>query len=576
MVALGAVLLFAGVLTVLPVVDANGLRDVTGATTTSDKPPAADLRHVRVVPMESAQFSGSKVLGQLGAYYRVGEYSVQSENGKLVWVAPLDFQGPVQWIARGTSPGVIVVSAENPDAPADLRQRQPMRYIPSALLNTNLMRHVYMTYGFELLLETTLQLDAAGDPKYIITLGRPTIGWSGEVVTAVVIVDPATGAMERIPRERFGELPAWISRVYPADLALEYNDWLGRYVHGWWNAVVTKRDVHLPVRGEVFGLLLDANRFVWFADHTSPNATDDSMTGFTYIDSRTGALVYYTSAGGEFNSVAAERSVSANPIITQGRLIPTTADSLQHRRAEYVGRPRRRLQRKVPDARAGASGRRSRRGRELVRRPRPSPTRSLSTAPSSAGARENSGAEATVEGTIDRFIATGNRILFTIRGRREIFTIADPSNPSRAARAQRRQRAVYFHGAAGWNVARTGVPRPDLRRMRHLYTERLDSSRSTRATRASCGVSSTRPTCASIRISRAFRPRTSNVKCAAARARSTAARPAASNGCCKRRSNPCARSAGSRCASTIARRTSARSAIAWSKMRAGSGTRPRR
>jgi len=75
--------------------------------------------------------------------------------------------------------------------------------------------------------------------------------------------------------------------VYPADLALEYNDWYGRYVHGWWNAVVTKRDTHLPVRGEVFGLLLDANRFVWFADHTSPNATDDSMTGFTYMDSRT-------------------------------------------------------------------------------------------------------------------------------------------------------------------------------------------------------------------------------------------------------------------------------------------------
>ena len=34
----------------LPVVDASGLRDITGVTTTSDKPPAADLRHVRVVP----------------------------------------------------------------------------------------------------------------------------------------------------------------------------------------------------------------------------------------------------------------------------------------------------------------------------------------------------------------------------------------------------------------------------------------------------------------------------------------------------------------------------------------------
>jgi hypothetical protein len=426
LIALGAVLAFAGVLAVAPVVDAGGLRDVTGGTTTSAKPPAADLRHVRVVPEESAVFSGDKVLGQLGAYYLVGDYSVQSENGKLVWVAPLDFQGAVQWLARGTSPGVIVVSAENPDAPAELRQRQPMRYIPSALLNTNLQRHVYMRYGTELLLETTLQLDAAGDPKYIVTLGRPTIGWSGEVVTAVVIVDPATGAMQRIPRDEFANLPAWISRVYPADLVLEYNDWYGRYVHGWWNAEVTKRDVHLPVRDEVFGLLLDADRFVWFADHTSPNATDDSMTGFTYTDSRTGAMVYYTSAGGEFNSSAAERSVSANPIITQGRLIPTQPILYNIGQTTWV----------VPAvasngkfqtlALVAAAG-----GHVVVGNSSASqPVADAFTQYRAflGGSTENTGAASTIDGTIDRISAGGSRILFTIRGRRQIFTVADPSD----------------------------------------------------------------------------------------------------------------------------------------------------
>ena len=91
--------------------------------------------------------------------------------------------------------------------------------------------------------------------------------------------------------------------------------------------VVAKRDVHLPVR-ERFRSVARRGRFVWFADHTSPTPTDDSMTGFTYMDSRSGAMVYYTSAGGEFNSVAArERSVSANPIMTKGRMIPTHRSS---------------------------------------------------------------------------------------------------------------------------------------------------------------------------------------------------------------------------------------------------------
>jgi hypothetical protein len=424
-IAIAAVGAFAGVLAVLPIVDANGMRDLTGGTTTSDKPPGADLRHVRVVPQESAEFSGSKVLGQLGAYYRAGAYSVQSENGKLVWVAPLDFQGSIQWLARGTSPGVIVVSAENPDAPAELRQRQPLRYIPSALLNTNLQRHVYMRYGTELLLETTLQLDAAGDPKYVITLGRPTIGWSGEAVTAVVIVDPATGAMERIPRAGFASLPAWISRVYPADLALEYNDWYGRYVHGFWNAVITKRDVHLPVRDEVFGLLLDANRFVWFADHTSPNATDDSMTGFTYMDSRTGALTYYTSAGGEFNSVAAERSVSGNPVIAQGRLIPTQPVLYNIGQNTWVV-PAVAANRKFQTlALVQAAG-----GHVVV-------GNSSATAPVEdaftqyraflGGATDSTATETAIQGTIDRIAATGTRLIFTLRGKRQVYAIADAS-----------------------------------------------------------------------------------------------------------------------------------------------------
>jgi len=213
------------------------------------------------------------------------------------------------------------VSAEDPDAQPELRQRAPMRYIPSALFNDNLYRHVYMTYGTEQILETTLQLDDAGDPQYLCTLGRPTIGWSGQKVTGVVIVDPATGAMRRIDRSDFASLPSWVSRVYPSDLALQYNEWFGEFVHGLWNYLLVKRDVHVPARDEVFGLLA-GSRFVWFVDHTSP-ASDQSMTGFTYMDTVTGAVTYYTSSGGEFNSTGAEAAVASNPIVRQGKLFPT-------------------------------------------------------------------------------------------------------------------------------------------------------------------------------------------------------------------------------------------------------------
>ncbi|MGH7708142.1 MAG: hypothetical protein ACREM6_09500 [Vulcanimicrobiaceae bacterium] len=321
LIALACVALFTAGLAAAPVVDASGLRDVADATTSTTLPPAADVGHLRIVPEEAAIFSGNKVVGQLGTYYRVGDFSVQAENGTLLWVAPLEFNGAIQWLVRRTSPGVIVVSAEDPNAPAELRRREAMRYIPSALLNDNLYRHVYMTYGREQILETTLQLDDHGDPQYLCTLGRPTIGWSGQVVTAVVIVDPATGAMRRIARADFAQLPAWVSRVYPPDLALEYNRWFGLYVHGLWNSLFAKRDVHVPARPEVFGLLADG-AFVWFVDHTSPES-DQSMTGFTYMNARSGALTYYTSSAGQFNSRGAEAAVASNPLVRQGRLYPT-------------------------------------------------------------------------------------------------------------------------------------------------------------------------------------------------------------------------------------------------------------
>ncbi len=448
--------LFALVLAALPLLDASGLRDLAGATVSDRAAPPAALAHVRIVPEEAAIFSGSKVVGQLGAYYRVGEYTVQAENGRLVWVAPLDFQGPVQWLSRGTSPGVVVVSAENPDAPAELRTREPLRYVPSALLNANLARHVYFRYGNEALLETTLQLDAAGNPRYLCTLGRPTIGYSGQRVTAVVIVDPATGAMQRVARADFASLPAWVSRVYPADLVLDYNQWFGLYIHGWWNAQVARRDVHLPARDNVYGMLLADGRFVWFVDHTSPNATDDSMTGFTYTDSRTGTMTYYTSSGGEFNSSAAERSVAANTLVRQGRLqptqpilygifgqntwvVPVVADNGKYQSLALVQ----------------AAG-----GHVVVGNPSAtSPAAdAFANYQSFLGDRAlgvGGGLAHPVSGTIDRYAFASGRLYFTLRERRGVFTMIDPADPAALlARPGDRVRFVATPDAGGLLLVR--------------------------------------------------------------------------------------------------------------------------
>ncbi|TAM88938.1 hypothetical protein EPN42_08355, partial [bacterium] len=207
--------LFLGALEVAPIVDAGGLRDLAHAQASTALPKAIDPALLRVVPEESATFEGEKVVGQLGAYYGVGEYTVQKAAGKLVWVAPLEFRDIVKWLTRRSSPGVVVVSAQSPDQGAELLRDKPMTYIPSAFLNDNLMRHVYFQYGNRVLLETTLQLDDQRKAWYVCTLGRPTIGNDGMVVTDAVIVDPVTGAMSDYARDHFDQLPRWVTRVVP-------------------------------------------------------------------------------------------------------------------------------------------------------------------------------------------------------------------------------------------------------------------------------------------------------------------------------------------------------------------------
>jgi hypothetical protein len=86
-IALAVVGAFAGVLEIAPVVDAGALRDIADVTPSTSLPPQASLDHIRVVPQESAEFSGEKVVGQLGAYYQVGQYHIQSDGDRLVWLA---------------------------------------------------------------------------------------------------------------------------------------------------------------------------------------------------------------------------------------------------------------------------------------------------------------------------------------------------------------------------------------------------------------------------------------------------------------------------------------------------------
>ncbi len=293
-------------------VRATALRDVPVVQTASQPIPVMNTDHIRLVPIETARWQAQKVIGNLGTGFEVGELSVQMINGKLHWVAPLEFSGLFKWLSYKEAPGFVMVDGEDPDAPAQLVSSK-IAYTPSAFLQTDLLRHVYGKFGDALLLDPSFEVDDQKKPWYVVSLGVPTVGKTGVKVTGAVLVDPASGA---ITAYEINDVPAWVDEVIPEVVAEAQNSWFGRYVHGFWNSVFGQKDVHIPTgwgkeKVDVFGVVGPDNRFYWFTGHTSPSAKNDSLMGYTLMDARTGVITYYDNASGFYNEAAAVSSVDA-------------------------------------------------------------------------------------------------------------------------------------------------------------------------------------------------------------------------------------------------------------------------
>ncbi len=273
-----------------------------------------DVDHVRMVSKTQAGWIAKKALGQsentaIGSRFKIGDLTIQKVGDKLVWVAPLEFQGFAAWQAADTTPGYVIVSAEDPKIPATLVENRKFRYVPSAFWGDNLERHLY-THGFVFRGTTdyTFELDDSGNPFYVVTVYEPSIGYGGEIVLGVAVVNPETGAIEEYTAEN---APTWIDRIVPLEFAKDRLDDYGKYVGGWWNAVWDEEGVNIPTDPKTSQVDPDAlwltwgddGQAYWFTGLTSSKGTDDSLVGFALMNTRTGHTRIYRLSGSDESGV---------------------------------------------------------------------------------------------------------------------------------------------------------------------------------------------------------------------------------------------------------------------------------
>lgn len=298
----------------LPIFRSNGYRGLIGNVQEknfTNEMQVVDLTQLPVVKEDYAKSLAEKKLGNLGSKVKIGEPTLQSNNGELRYIFPLLHRGFFKWASnRQGTPGYIVVSATN-DKDVKLveevnGQKIFIKYQTEAFFGDDVERRLFFSgtgLATKGLTDFTFEIDNNGRPYWTTTVYEHTIGLSGSKVIGTAIMDAQTGDVKLYTVEN---TPDWVSRIQPQDIVEnQVNSW-GKYVHGWWNSFLSENDVLKTTQG--YGIVFN-NRRTYFYTGITGSGRDESTTGFMLVDTRTGQATYFKMSGG--TELAAEKSAES-------------------------------------------------------------------------------------------------------------------------------------------------------------------------------------------------------------------------------------------------------------------------
>lgn len=261
------------------------------------------LAKIPVVDSDTAVQLGDKQIGKvqgLGSQFNIDPaYTLVSTKDQILRVSPLEYQGLIKWFQnRDTGVPNFVRINVNDASDVDLVSlEQGMKYVPSAYFDQDLLRHVRFAYRTEILQDFSFEIDDEGNPYYVISVVEPEIGLFGGLdAVGVIVVDPITGDMEKYSVD---DVPDWVDRVQPTELAWYQIDNWGYYIRGFWNTIFGQKDMIQTTDGYNY-VSIDGYTYV-FSGLTSVGA-DQSIVGFTLINLHTKEAKFYRIGGADETS----------------------------------------------------------------------------------------------------------------------------------------------------------------------------------------------------------------------------------------------------------------------------------
>lgn len=256
-----------------------------------------NFSQIPLLDRESSQLLGNRKMGSMVdmvSQFEVSElYSQINYKGTPVRVSPLVYASPIKWLTNQSSgiPAYILIDMASQDTEC-VKLDKTIKYSQSEYFNRNISRHLrfkYPTYIFD---DINFEIDDNGTPYWIAPVKQFNIGlFGGQTISRAVICNAQTGETTDYAID---EVPAWIDRVYRADLLMQLYDYYGTLKHGFFNSILGQKDCLQTTNGYNYLALEDD---VWVYTGVTSVSGDQSNVGFVLMNQRTMETRFYAIEG---------------------------------------------------------------------------------------------------------------------------------------------------------------------------------------------------------------------------------------------------------------------------------------
>ncbi|MBR6573114.1 MAG: CvpA family protein [Clostridia bacterium] len=257
------------------------------------------LTQIPVVDRDTATRLGSRKIGEvveLVSQFNVSSYYTQiNYHNEPVRVSPLEYADIIKWFTNRNEGIPYYVKIDMASQNTELVElKEGMKYSPSEVFGRDLMRHVRFAYPTKMFDSTSFEIDENGHPYWIISMYDYTIGFLGGYdISGIVTVDAVTGEMVYYESNN---VPQWIDCVYNANVVLKQADYWGAYVNGFWNSIISQKNVVKTTAGYNY---LAINDDIWAYTGITSVVADESNIGFILVNLRTKEAKTYSINGAE-------------------------------------------------------------------------------------------------------------------------------------------------------------------------------------------------------------------------------------------------------------------------------------